>query len=290
MAHLPWVLALAGFAVMYAPSYWAAIGGIWQTDEMAHGPIVLAVVLWAFWQARGKVANAEAEPSYALGWPLFACGLLLYAVARVFSMSSIEFASQILVAASCLLLLRGPDALRAAWFPILYMVFLVPMPASFVDAVTGPLKQWISFIVVDLLHAVGYPIARAGVTISIGPYQLLVADACSGLNSMIGLAAIGVLFMHVTRRDSRLHTIVMLAAILPIAFFANVVRVTSLVLVTYELGDDAGQGFLHGAAGMMLFLVALAMLFVLDVVVAAIVRRTRSTVGQPSSQALRTPG
>lgn len=267
------MLALAGFAVMYVPSYWAAIGGIWQTDEMAHGPIVLVVVLWAFWQARGKIAAAAVAPSPALGWTLFSLGLLLYGVARVFSISSLEFASQTFVIASGLLLLRGLDALRAAWFPLLYTIFLVPMPASVVDAVTGPLKQWISIIVVDLLYALGYPIARAGVTISIGPYQLLVADACSGLNSMIGLTAIGALFMFVMQRSSRLHNAIMLAAILPIAFAANIVRVASLVLVTYEFGDAAGQGLLHGAAGMLLFLVALVMLFVLDFVVAAVFRR-----------------
>jgi exosortase B len=272
---MPWVIALAGFAVMYVPSYSTAISGLWQTDEMAHGPIVLAVVLWAFWQVRHEIAATAVKPSPAVGWPLFAAGLLLYALARVFSISSLEFTSQMMVVAGGLLLLRGPDALRAAWFPLLYMVFLVPMPASLVDAVTGPLKQWISIIVVDLLYALGYPIARAGVTISIGPYQLLVADACSGLNSMIGLAAIGVLFMHITRRSSRLHNAIMLASILPIAFFANIVRVTSLVLVTYEFGDDAGQGFLHGAAGMLLFLVALVMLIALDLVVAAILRNRR---------------
>jgi exosortase B len=274
-ATMPWVIALAGFAVMYVPSYSTAISGLWQTDEMAHGPIVLAVVLWAFWQVRHEIAATAVKPSPGLGWPLFAAGLLLYALARVFSISSLEFTSQMMVVAGGLLLLRGPDALRAAWFPLLYMVFLVPMPASLVDAVTGPLKQWISIIVVDLLYALGYPIARAGVTISIGPYQLLVADACSGLNSMIGLAAIGVLFMHITRRSSRLHNAIMLASILPIAFFANIVRVTSLVLVTYEFGDDAGQGFLHGAAGMLLFLVALVMLIALDLVVAAILRNRR---------------
>ena len=117
---------------------------------------------------------------------------------------------------------------------------------------------------VDVLYAAGYPIARTGVMITIGQYQLLVADACSGLNSMFSLSALGTLFMYIMGRKSRLHNGVMLAAILPIAFCANIVRVVALVLVTYHFGDEAGQGFLHGAAGMVLMLVALVGLIALD--------------------------
>lgn len=271
--RLPWALALLGFAAMYLPTYLDAAYGVWQTDEMAHGPIVLAVVLWALWQARVALSRAERAPSPALGWPLFVAGILLYALSRIFVIGSIEFASQLFIVVGGVLLLHGLPALRAAWFPVAYLAFLIPMPASFVNTVTGPLKHWISVIVVDALHLAGLPIARSGVTISIGPYQLLVADACSGLNSMFGLAAIGALFMFIMRRRSWLHNAIMLASILPIAFVANIVRVACLVLITYEFGDEAGQGFLHGAAGLLLFIVALTMLFALDAAIAAVLGR-----------------
>ena len=153
-----------------------------------------------------------------------------------------------------------------------YLIFMVPLPGTLVDAVTGPLKQWISLIVVDVLHAVGYPIARTGVMITIGQYQLLVADACSGLHSMFSLSALGTLFMYIMGRQSRWHNAIMLASILPIAFFANIVRVMALVLVTYHFGDEAGQGFLHGAAGMVLMLVALVFHFLLDTALGALLK------------------
>ena len=92
---------------------------------------------------------------------------------------------------------------------------------------------------------------------------LLVADACSGLHSMFSLTALGTLFMYITARKSRLHNALMLASILPIAFVANVIRVIILVLVTYHFGDEAGQGFLHGAAGMVLMLVLIGWLVLL---------------------------
>ena len=266
------LIALAGYAVMYLPVYWWAAGTIWQSDEHAHGAIVLAVVVWLFWTLRGEIADAPTRPAPWLGALSFGLGLLLYIVGRVFSISIFEMASQILVISGGLLLLKGPAALRAAWFPIFYLIFMIPLPGVLVDAITGPLKQWISTIVVSILYAVGYPIAQAGVILSIGQYQLLVADACSGLHSMFSLAALGTLFMYIMRRKSKLHNAIMLASILPIAFIANMCRVIVLVLVTYHLGDEAGQGFLHGAAGFVLMLVALAAFFALDALLSLVLK------------------
>jgi exosortase B len=272
----PWLLLLAGLVAMYAPVYWAASQTLWQSDEMGHGPIIFALVLWLFWRARERIASESTAPLHALGWPLFVAGVLLYAFGRTFSVASIEFASQVFVLASGLVLLGGRGALRAAWFPLLYLLFLVPLPASVVDAITGSLKNWVSVLVVDLLYALGYPIARTGVMISIGPYQLLVADACSGLNSMFSLTAIGALFIYFKHRMQRLHNVIMIASILPIAFMANIVRVMILSLVTYHFGDEAGAGFLHSAAGIVLMAVAVGLLFALDTALAAAFgRRTR---------------
>ena len=157
-----------------------------------------------------------------------------------------------------------------------FMAIMIPLPGTLVDGITGPLKHWISVIVVELLYNVGYPISRNGVVLTIGQYQMLVADACSGLHSMYSLSALGTLFMYIMGRTSRLHNAVMVASILPIAFAANIVRVIILVLITYHLGDEAGQGFLHGTAGMVLMLVALAGFFALDALLARILRPRRA--------------
>ena len=263
--HLAWWLALAGFAAMYVPLYWWAAEGIWQTEEQGHGAIILAVMLWLFWTLRHEIDQAPSKPLPSLGWPLLVIGLFVYFVGRVFDISILEFGSQLLVVSGTLLLLRGMSAIRVAWFPLLYFIFMIPLPSILVDAITGSLKGLIANIVESLLYAVGYPIARSGVILSIGPYQLQVADACSGLHSMFSLTALGTLFMYMVGRKSVLHMGIMLAAILPIAFVANIIRVITLVLVTFYLGDEAGQGFLHGAAGMVLMLVALVSFFCLDV-------------------------
>jgi exosortase B len=278
---VPWLIAGAGLLALYGPTYWNAAHGIWRTEDMGHGPIVLAVLAWLFWGVRHHIAAAPVRPARAAGAALLAFGLVLYVFGRVFNISSVEFGSHVPIVAALLLLLRGPGALKAAWFPVLYLIFLAPLPGSLVDAVTQPLKHWISVIVVESLHAVGYPIARSGVMITVGQYQLLVADACSGLHSMFSLAALGTLFMYVMGRPSRLHNALMVATIVPIAFAANIVRVIVLVLVTYHLGDEAGQGFLHGAAGIVLMVVALLLFFAVDSALLALRPRTRHARSRP---------
>ena len=259
-----WWIAGFGLAVMYLPVYWAAAHGIWQDEDQMHGVLILAVMVWLFWGLRHRIAATLAEPAPGWGWSIFACGCVVYLTGQLFNISSLEFASQPFIVASVLLILKGRRAIHVAWFALAYFVFMIPLPATLVDAITGPLKQWISAIVVEVLYRVGYPISRSGVILVIGQYQMLVADACSGLHSMFSLAALGTLFMHVMGRRSTLHNVIMLASILPIAFTANIVRVMALVLITYHFGDEAGQGFLHGAAGIVLMLVALACFFGLD--------------------------
>ncbi len=231
-----WLLAGIGFAAMYLPVYWWAANGIWQSEEQGHGALILAVMVWLFWGLRKPIAGVVARPARGRrAGRVFGLGLFVYFVGQVFQISILEFGSQPFVVAGILLLLKGPAAVRVAWFALFYFIFMIPLPGIIVDAVTGPLKQWISVIVVELLYDVGYPISRNGVVLTIGQYQMLVADACSGLHSMYSLSALGTLFMYIMARRSKLHNAIMLASILPIAFAANIVRVIALVLITYPL-------------------------------------------------------
>ncbi len=268
---------------MYVPLYWWAAQGIWQTEDQAHGAIILAVLVWLFWTLRHPIDHAPVEPVPWAGWLLFGVGLFVYFVGQVFNISILGFASQPLVATGALLLMRGTAAIRVAWFPLLYFIFMIPLPGILVDAITGSLKSVIANMVESMLYLAGYPIARSGVILSIGPYQLQVADACSGLHSMFSLTALGTLFMYLMGRKSTLHMVIMLAAILPIAFAANIVRVIALVLVTYYLGDEAGQGFLHGAAGMVLMLVALVFFFVLDILLDRLLPAAPTKIKAPAA-------
>jgi exosortase B len=276
-ARLEWLPVLAGLLVLYVPTFYDAATTFWQTDENGHGPIILAVIIWLIWQERAVLLTAPRHPAPVAGLVVLVPGLLIYVVGRAVGVALLEIGSLAPVLTGVLLAMRGWPALRALWFPIFFIAFMVPLPGIFVDAMTGPLKQYVSQIAAQILYAAGYPVARSGVILTIGQYQLLVADACSGINSMFGLSAVGLLYLYIVRRSSWLHNGLLIASLLPIAFCANVVRVMFLALITYHFGDRAGQGFLHGFSGMVLFIVALLVIFLLDNILARLIRPRAAT-------------
>ena len=262
-AWIQWIPVLGALLVVYAPVFYELALTLWQSDDHAHGPIILAVVAWLLWRKRA-VLSREGISAPGAGCAILTMGLLGYVAGRAYSITILEVGSLIPVLAGTAVAMRGWQSLRALAFPILFVAFMVPLPGPLVDALTGPLKRQVSQIAEWLLYAAGYPVARSGVTLNVGQYQLLVADACSGLNSMFSLTALGLLYLYLMRHERWLHNGLILASILPIAFAANIARVLVLVLVTYHFGDAAGQGFTHGSAGLLLMLIALAIILALD--------------------------
>ena len=261
---IEWGPVLLGLLLLLVPTVVGLVNGIWQSEDQAHGPLILLVVLYLLWEKGQVLFESHAQTTPLAGWLSLVLGLLIYAIGRSQDIILFEVGSFIPVLAGTLLIARGTQALAKLWFPILFIIFMVPLPGFIVDGLTGPLKQHISQIAESVLYSVGYPVARSGVTISIGQYQLLVADACSGLHSMFSLSALGLLYLYLVQHKSWWRNGIIIASILPMAFFANIVRVMTLILVTYHFGDEAGQGFIHGAAGILLFVVALTGLFALD--------------------------
>ncbi len=259
------LLALA-LAALYIPSYMELSRTVWNTDEQGHGPIIFAVAVWLFYRHRHAVAALAAEPQPGLAWAVLVPSLLMYVLGYSQSFLMLAVLSQIGVLTALILLFRGRAALRLVWFPLFFLVFMTPFPESLVAAVTGPLKSAVSVVAADLLYSVGYPVSRVGVILNVGQYQLLVADACAGLNSMFTLEALGLLYMNLMQYKSATRNVLLAVLVVPIAFGANVVRVMVLVLVTYHFGDAAGQGFVHGFAGMVLFIVGRILVLLTDYV------------------------
>ncbi|MGS0756458.1 exosortase B [Roseateles sp. GG27B] len=263
-AWIPLALLVLGWAVMYGPSYVGLSQTIWASDEQGHGPIILGVSIWLLFQKRVEFASLAREPLVLLPSLLMLVGILAYSLGRSQHIWTLEIGSQILVLSAVILFFFGYPGLKLAWFPLLFLIFMIPWPGDLVSAVTSPLKSAVSVVASDLLYRLGYPVGRSGVILTVGPYQLLVADACAGLNSMFTLEALGLLYMNIMKYTSAARNITLAILIIPISFVANVVRVMILVLVTYHFGDEAGQGFVHSFAGMVLFLVALTLILAVD--------------------------
>ena len=256
---------ILGLAVLYLPSLYDLFTGIWSQDEQMHGPIVLCISVWLLYRNWAAMEEAaQGQQARNLGWPIFVFGLLLYVLGRAQDTLLFEIGSVIWLLVGLLLLLRGVAALKTQWFALFFMLFMVPLPGPVVDTVTMPMKMAVSYVAEQVLFWAGYPIGRNGVMLQIGQYMLLVADACAGLHTLLTLEALGLLYLNVVRRDSSFRNIGLAILIVPISFTANVIRVMALSLITYHFGDAAGQGFLHGFAGMVLFLSALLLIIGFD--------------------------
>lgn len=261
VAH--WPLAV-GFAVLLIPTLISLGQQTWSTDAGVHGPIILATGIWLFarrWRELMAIRTPGNGVAVMAGTVL---ALLTYVFGRAFDFLVIEAGSVILQFVVLFYALFGLEAVKRMWFPILYLFFVVPIPGWAVDSLTAPLKSYVSHSATWLLSSAGYPIIREGVILYIAQYQLLVEDACAGLNSLISLTAISLFYIYILHNASWRYSALLMLWVIPAALLANLVRVIALVLITYYWGNAAAQGFLHSTAGLIMFVTALLGIFAAD--------------------------
>lgn len=261
----PWIIVGLGLALLYFPTFWGLLNTLWASEQQGHGPIVLGLSVWLIWRRWAELSDPiDSKPSPTPAFVLLLVAVFCYAIGRSQDILTFEVGSLVLVLIAIVVLLRGAARLRVIGFALFFMLFMIPLPSVVIDALTQPMKTAVSRVATDVLHAVGYPVARSGVLIQIGQYRLFVADACAGLHTLFTLEALGLLYLNVVKSSSILRNIVLATLIIPISFLANTIRVICLTLVTYYFGDEAGQGFIHGFAGIVLFLSALILLIAVD--------------------------
>jgi exosortase B len=282
-AALPeWWPVLLGLVVLLAPTFYDLFTGPWVGEEQGHGPIIFGLALWLIYRKWNEMLEATTPPrSSWIGWPILVAGLLAHMLGRSQKILMLEVLAIILVTMAVLLVKRGGRPLLVLWFPFFFMIFMVPLPSEFVAAVTMPMKMAVSWATEHILFAFGYPISRSGVILQIGQYQLLVADACAGLQTLLTLEALGLFYLNLMRHPSAFRNIGLALFIIPISFSANVIRVIVLTLITYYYGDAAGQGFLHGFAGMVLFVTALVLILSIDSALQWYIRRKEAAAAAP---------
>jgi exosortase len=267
-----WLL-LIGILALLVPTMALVAKLSWSTEQGAHGPIVVATGLWLLvrqWRLTDGVREA--------GRPLIVFGALailvpFYYFANVTQIVELQGYAMYAVLLVVLYSFVGFTAMRRLWFPLVYLLFVFPPPDTLVALYTQPLKIWISKVAVNLLYVAGYPIAGAGVTIQVGQYQLLVASACSGINSLISLSAISLFYVYMRHQMNWRYAALLMLAIVPVAIFANLIRVLILILLTYHFGDSVAQGFFHNFAGMTMFMTALLTIFGIDLLAEPVWRR-----------------
>lgn len=254
----------AGFLVLLVPTIAGLGREVWSMEIGAHGPIVLATGLWLITQCLPDL-RARLQPANPLILALMlALALPIYAFGRAYDFISLEALGVFGVMLALAYRLAGWNALRHNVFPFFYLGFLVPPPGWLIDQATAPLRTLVSIVATGILEPFGYPIMREGVTLFVGSYQLLVEDACAGMNSIVGLTAITLFYIYLLHKASWRYALLLVALIIPVAIVVNILRVIALILLTYYYGDGVAQGFLHVTTGIVLFTLALAGMFGLD--------------------------
>lgn len=258
-----WAILL-GFGAMAVPTMIRLAEQVWPMEIGAHGPIVLATGIWLLFHIRAELAALSSKPPVVLAMLGFAVGVALYAFGRPYDLIALEATGVYVFFLAAALLVLGLRPVVRNVFPFLYLAFLIPIPGWILDQLTSPLRMFVSAASTGVLEALGYPIDRQGIVIFIAQYRLLVEDACSGMNSLIGLVAVMLFYIYIIHRASLRYTLMLAAAIIPIAVFVNIVRVMALILLTYYAGDEVAQGFLHVTTGIVLFAAALGLTILLD--------------------------
>ncbi|MBZ2172995.1 exosortase [Nitratidesulfovibrio sp. SRB-5] len=254
---LHFVPVLAMFAVVYHAIVMRMVGD-WSFDpNYSHGFLVPCLSAWFAWRRWPQLREAVVVPSL-WGLPLLGLGLVLLLFGSVTLELFTSRASLVVLLAGTILYLYGTGVFRLLRFPLAYLLFMVPLPYTVYDALALPLKGLVSAVATGGIRLMGLPVLREGNVIIFPNITLEVVDACSGLRSLMSLAALGTAFAFLFLPAGWRRWVLVLATV-PIAVAANTLRVFVTGVLSWYMGAGAASGFFHEFEGIVVFLVAMAL-------------------------------
>jgi exosortase len=243
---------------LYADILAAMVQDWWQNPDYSHGFLVPLLALYFFWERRESLVSQPVQPSF---WGLFGVfggmGLLLLGSLGA-ELFTTRF-SLLFTLAALVLLHAGWAALRTVWFPLAYLLFMIPLPVLVYNAVAFPLQLVAANVAADTLPLLHIPVYREGNIISLSFATLEVTEACSGIRSLLSLTALAVAFAQLTQRTIIQKLFIALSA-LPITVIANSARVTVTGVLASFVSIDIAEGFFHTFSGWLVFVVAFVLL------------------------------
>jgi len=253
------------YLVLFLPQLVYLASVVWPEVKYSHGYLIPVVSAWYIIQYREEFLRVERRPSMLGLFPLV-LGVLFWLFAQIQSFNALAHLSMLIVLIGMVLYAAGRKFLWAMAFPILYLIFAFPVPKRLDDLyVVLPLQRLAATISTQIINLVGIPVIREGNVIEVPGVQLFVEEACSGLHSLYSLIALGTAFVFMTERRNW-EKIVLILSTVPIAIAANVFRVTLTGILAAKISPDFAKGDLHEYAGLLVFLLGLAMLIGLSAV------------------------
>jgi exosortase len=255
--------------------YWTTLAHLisqWTYDpNFSHGFFVPLFVAFVLWQERHRLARLVPHPSW---WGVFvlSLALVLLLLGQLGAELFLARFSLLLVLAGIILLFLGWNFFRALLFPWAFLLLMIPIPAILFNQITFPLQLGASRVAAFVLPLFGVPILREGNVITLPAMSLEVAEACSGIRSLMSLATLAIIYGYLMERRIWVRWLLALASI-PIAIVANSVRIIGTGLLVQYWSPDKAEGFFHASWGWIIFVLSLLMLYALHSTIRLFLRR-----------------
>lgn len=244
---------------LFLPVYPALFRDYFSDPDTSHGLLVPLIALYLVWLQRQRLRTLVPRPSTPGFWLLVA-SLLGYLLGLAGGILVLQRSMMVLSFIGLVLYLLGPEVFRLLAFPLFFLFFLVPLPVSIVSLVAFPLQLLATKVAEQVIQLVGIPVYREGNMLYFLHTQLEVAEACSGIRSLMAMTMLGTLFVYFSDRGWWRRGILLLSAI-PIAVFANILRVSGTGIMAHYFGGEVARGFLHEFSGMVVFALGFLLLY-----------------------------
>ena len=243
-----------GIGLVYASTL-SSLARQWGSDDnYSHGFFVLPLALYFAWERRDRLAAAPRHAN-AAGLALIVGSLLIRLAGVLGSDIFLTRVSLIGVIAGAIWFVWGQRHVRILAFPILFLLLMIPLPAIIFNQLAFPLQLFASRVGEGVIAAAGIPVLREGNVLHLPAATLEVAEACSGIRSLVSLLMLAIVLGYFTGQGTRGRVALALAAV-PIAIAANAARVAGTGLAAEWVGPEAAQGFFHTFSGWLMFVVA----------------------------------
>lgn len=254
------IFVIAGAFVFTYFSVLRGLWGVWSnSDEYSHGFFIIPIALYICWTKRESLAKAPVSSSL-LGLFVFLLSLLLFVISKYAGIITVSSVSMVMCLAGLILYLYGWMIFRVVSFPLLLLLFMIPVPTQIYSSLTVPLQLFVSQVSVHVTSLLGLPIFRDGNVIHLPDRTLEVVQACSGLRSLVTLLTLSLMMGYFTLRLNFLRSVLFVMAI-PVAVFVNIVRVIIMISVLFYLQYDLTKDPVHTIYGLVIFVLALGLLF-----------------------------
>lgn len=257
---------IAGFGVggvFFLIAYWNTFAWLWERamapdSYYSHAFLVPFVSGFLVWRERKSLRSISAEPSY-WGLALIVLSVLIHLLSVLLNVFSTSGFSMLIFVSGLSLYFFGPRFTRRIWFPLAFLFFMIPLPMIALGGVALPMRDFATASGARIAESFGVPVVREGFHLHFLKASLLIDEPCSGLRSLMALMALGSVYAYLFEGALWKRLFLFLLAI-PIALLANTVRVAVLVLAVSRYGSDVISGPLHELSGLMVFILALALL------------------------------